>query len=123
MNAWDDLQKYLNPAEKVESVIFGPWGWGRAPYKTEQEWELGFFEPDPPPIPFDKRGILMTAEQAAPLMQTWSFNGGYGSPECYAVYIWTSHRVIWVTQYDGATSLDSAPRNPIACMPDMPGGG
>ena len=55
-------------------------------------------------------------------MQGWSFNGGYGSPACYAVRVWTNLRVFWVTQYDGATCLDSARRNPSDEMPDMPGG-
>jgi len=116
MSAYGDLMDKLDAEESVEAIAFGNWGW------DWEDGEPGYGEPDPPPVPFDKRGIILSLEEARPLMQTWSFYGGYGSPECYAVYIWTNERVIWVTQYDGATMLSSAPRNPIACMPVMPGG-
>ena len=55
-------------------------------------------------------------------MEGWSFLGGHGSPECYAAYIYTNQRVIFVCQYDGLTSLEGIPARPIACMPTMPGG-
>lgn len=110
MNAYEDLQNYLEENETVEAIVFGPWGW------------YGYCEPEPPPVPPDKRGQILTLEEAKPFMQDWSFYGGYGAPECYAVYIWTDQRIIWVTQYDGSTGLNSAPRNPQAVMPDMPGG-
>ncbi|HEX8106676.1 MAG TPA: hypothetical protein VF516_03060, partial [Kofleriaceae bacterium] len=86
------------------------------------KWEVGYSEPDPTPVPTDKRGIVLTLEEAAPMMESWAFYGGFGAPDCYAVRIWTNKRVIWVTQYDGATSLDSALRHPSPCVPDMPGG-
>lgn len=121
MNAWQELKKYLEPGETVEAIVFGPWGWGSAPTEGEA-WEPGYGEPEPPPVPFEKRGIVLKPEEAEPFMQTWKFSGGYGSPECYAVRIWTDRRILWVTQYDGATGLDSSMRNPFAHMPDMPGG-
>ena len=110
MSAWDDLVEYLNEGEVIESVSFGPWGWD------------GFGEPEDKPVPKEKQGVPMPPSEAQPLMQSWSFYGGYGSPDCYAVNVWTNSRVIWVTQYDGATGLDSAPRNPSENVPDMPGG-
>lgn len=110
-SAYENLMDELKDGEQVESIVFGDWGWG------------GFHEDYiPDPIPKDKRGKLMTLGEARPLMQSWSFYGGYGAPLCYAVYIWTNERVIWVTQYDGRTSLNSAPRNPVDCIPEMPGG-
>jgi hypothetical protein len=108
MSAYNDLLEYLEPDEKVEALVFGEYGWG------------GYGE-GADPIG-EKRGTVLTLEEAEPLMQSWSFYGGYGSPDCYATYIWTNQRVIWVTQYDGSTRLSSAPRNPVACIPDMPGG-
>jgi len=68
------------------------------------------------------RRKVLTLEQAKPYMKGWSFNNGYGAPECYAVRIWTNLRVFWVTQYDGATQLNNTLRNPVDCVPDMPGG-
>lgn len=109
--AYKELMSNLEDGEQVEAIVFGEYGWG------------GFGEDEiSDPIPKDKRGKLFTLEEARPLMQSWSFYGGYGSPDCYATYIWTNKRIIWVTQYDGITKLDSAPRNPIDCIPDMPGG-
>ena len=109
MNAYEDLLEHLHEGETIEAIVFGEWGWGS--YGEESVV-----------VPKDKQGVLLTPEEAKPMMAGWSFNGGYGSPECYAVNVWTNKRVIWVTQYDGSTCLDSAPRNPIAHIPDMPGG-
>lgn len=106
-----DVIEYLKPGETVEAVVFGPYGWNG--YGQEQVIA---------PIPESKQGIVLTWDEARPMMQTWTFYGGYGSPDCYAVTIWTNERVIWVTQYDGSTQLDSAPRTPVPHIPYMPGG-
>lgn len=121
-NAYEELIAKLADGEKIEKIIFGPWSWGTAPSHPEDKWELGYGEPDPPPVPFDLRGKLLDIDVARPLMSKWSFDGGYGAPDCYAIFAWSNLRVFWVTQYDGSTSLDSAPRNPETCMPGMPGG-
>lgn len=119
-SAWDELKELLEPGEKVKKVVFGPWGWSSE--HEIQGGKLGFHEPDPPPIPLEVRGKLLGPRAAQKYMRGWSFYGGFGAPECYATYIWTSQRVIWVTQYDGATGLNWAPRDPTECIPDMPGG-
>lgn len=110
MNAYTELLEELRDDEVVESIVFGEWGWG------------GFLEPEDNKILPENQGVLLTLDQAKPLMQDWSFHGGYGSPECYATYIWTNKRVMWVTQYDGSTTLSSMPRNPEPGMPYMSGG-
>ena len=120
MSAWTDLQGELQEGEVVEVIVFGPWGWGIPP-RDNENWEPGFLEPDETPIPFNMRGQMLTPSEARPMMQSWGFYGGFGSPACYATYIWTNQRVLFVTQYDGATSLDSVPRSPLSVMPDMPG--
>lgn len=109
MNACDDLMEFLEPDETVSNIVFGNWGWNG--YREDTVF-----------VPADKRGILLDLEEAKPMMDGWTFFCGYGAPQCYAANIWTNKRVIWVTQYDGSTRLDSAPRNPVAHMPDMPGG-
>ena len=109
-DAYPELMQFLEDGETVEALVFGDWGWG------------GYHEPEPPPVPQGKKGKLLSLEEARPLMAGWTFYCGYGAPECYAVNIWTNKRVIWVTQYDGSTTLNSAPRNPTAALPDMPGG-
>ena len=69
---------------------------------------------------------ILRPDEAAPHMNSWSLLGGFGNPKSYAMTAWTNHRVIWVTQYDGSTSLDSAPlRPPLFAQPfrcRMPGG-
>ena len=121
LNAFDELTKELHEGESIEAIVFGAWGWGRVP-KQNESWQPAYDEPEPPPVPFDRRGKLLTADEAKPLMVGWSFFGGFGSPRCYAVHVWTNQRVLWVTQYDGSTDLNSMPRHPAAVIPDMPGG-
>jgi hypothetical protein len=108
MSAYDELVSFLEEGEAVEAIVFGEFGWGG-----------GYGEPAPQPVPKDKQGIIMSLEEARPMMQSWSFRGGFGAPDCYAVYAWTSSRVIWVHEYDGATRLSSAPRSPTICKPEM----
>lgn len=103
-----DLKEYLEQDEVVEALVFGDWG--RGGYGEKEVF-----------VPLDKKGVVLTFDEAMPYMHGWSFYGGLGAAKCYAVRIWTNKRVIWVTQYDGSTILDSAPRNPIAHVPDMPG--
>lgn len=52
----------------------------------------------------------------------YEFHSGYGAPGCQAIYAWTQDRVIFVSQYDGATSIRSIPRSPCDEEPIMPGG-
>ena len=108
--AYEDLKEKLRPDEVVEAIVFGSWGWD------------GYGEPENKPVPEEKQGVVLTLEEAEPMMQTWSFYGGYGAPECYAVNVWTNQRILWVTEYDGSTCLDSATRNPKEGKPYMPGG-
>ncbi len=110
MSAQQDVEKILEPNEVVEAIVFGKYGWD------------GYSEPENPPVPENKQGVVLTWAEAVPFMQSWTFNGGYGAPQCYAVNIWTNKRVLWVTQYDGSTSLSDAARNPQPGLPDMPGG-
>lgn len=116
LNAMTDLRKELQEGETIEAIVFGEWGWA-----AYEPGGLGYGETRHF-VPLDKRGVILSAEEAEPFMAGWSFNGGYGSPDCYAVNVWTDRRVLWVTQYYGSTRLSSAPRNPVAHMPDMPGG-
>ena len=124
MNAYEDVVEFLREGEKVEAIVFGAWGWGSEPEEGDL-WEFGYKEPGEddgvPLVPFGLRGRMMSLSKAKPYMEGWSFYGGHGAPECYAVYIWTDQRVIWVTQYDGSTMLDDAPRNPQSVLPEMPG--
>lgn len=109
MSAKDDILKELEDGEEIEAVVFGNWGW------------KGQDEPEPPIVPDDKKGTILSWKEAQPYLIGWDANGGYGPVECYAIYVWTNKRVLWITQYGGATDLDSAPRNPTNIVPVMTG--
>lgn len=68
-----------------------------------------------------RKGEVLPWSEAAPLLD-FAYDGGYGAPDCPAVYAWTDTAVLLVVQYDGSTSVESVPRHPIACLPEMPGG-
>lgn len=108
-DAFIELLDYMKEGEIPEHIVFGEWGWGG--FREEHEF-----------VPIEIQGKVMKFEDAKPYMKGWTFDCGYGSPECYAIRLWTNKRVIWVTQYDGSTCLDSAYRNPTDHIPDMPGG-
>lgn len=95
--------------EKIEAIVIGKMGWGdygkdRVPNYDQM-----------------KKNEILSWEEAAPFLD-YSYSTGYGAPECNAIVAWTSTRVIYVSQYDGSTSIESVPRNPTAHEPRMPGG-
>lgn len=109
-DAYQQLTEALVKGEVIEGICFGEWGWS------------GYREPKPSIIPRDKQGIVLSKEEAKPLMKGWSLYSDFGAPMAYAMYVWTNKQVVWITQYDGSTALSSMPRNPTDCEVKMPGG-
>jgi hypothetical protein len=95
--------------EEIVAVVIGEMGWG----EYGSEGVSGYA--------YHPRGVVLTWGEAAPLLD-YEFDDGYGAPNCEAVYAWTVSRAIFVSQYDGSTSPQWMPRNPVACKPEMPGG-
>ena len=58
-NAYTELMEYLEPNEIVEAIVFGAWGWRSSP-TNDDDWEPGYCEPDPTPVPFDMRGKILS---------------------------------------------------------------
>ena len=108
LNAYDELMEELEGGEIVDGIVFGNYG------------NSGYGEPEPNPVPEELKGKLLKPEEAKPYMDGWSFYSDVGAVECYATYIWTNKRVMWITQYDGATNLDSMPRNPCDIISAYP---
>ena len=68
----------------------------------------------------DSRDILLSYlniplswETAAPLLD-YTYDSGFGSQDCHSLYIYTPNNVYYIHEYDGATSVESIPRNPSA---------
>lgn len=57
-------------------------------------------------------GTLCSREVTLEVMN-YEHNSSYGSQECHSIVAWTPNYVIYVHEYDGATSLEHQPRNPI----------
>ena len=96
-------------SESIEAVVIGEMGWGK--YKSETV--PGYVD--------HPRGKVLSWAEARPLLN-YNFNDGYGAPGCEAIYVWTTMKVMFISQYDGSVSLNWIPRNPIDVMPSMPGG-
>lgn len=93
--------------EKIEAVVIGR----RAndySFWTENP-------PKPPPTPISWK----TARQRL----DYDYDDGFGGAACHAIAVYTSTRIILVSQYDGSTSLFEVQRHPVAHWPPMPGGG
>lgn len=95
--------------EPIEGVVIGEMGWGD--YGSESV--PGYSE--------QPRNKLISWDEAKKYLD-YEFDSGFGAAECNAIYAWTTSRVLYVSQYDGATAINSLPRNPADCKPEMPGG-
>lgn len=95
--------------EPIYAVVIGAFGWG------------GFHEDTAQQIPGTQQEHVLNWDEASELID-YEFDSGYGAPSCHAVYVWTATKVMWITQYDGATSLSSMPRHPMDGPVEMPGG-
>lgn len=95
--------------ETVEAVVIGEMGWGN--YGSD-----GVPNYDQQP-----RCKVLTWEEALPWID-YDFDSGYGAPSCNAIHAWTASKVMFVSQYDGATKIHSVPRNPSDSKPKMPDG-
>jgi hypothetical protein len=83
-------------AEPILAIAVGPkrGGWS---FDNESDHDLGN-EP-------------VDWERAKPVL-SYSYDTGYGGQDCHDFWAWTPTRVLFVHEYDGATSIASAPRNP-----------
>lgn len=90
--------------EPVEGVVIGKFGWGHEDRAVAVE------------------GKVISWGEARPLLD-YIYDDGFGGADCHAIWLWTPTRVMFVSEYDGSTTLTWVPRNPIDGKPGMPGGG
>jgi hypothetical protein len=67
-------------------------------------------------LPEPVSGRTLSWEEAGPILD-YEYDDGFGGAECHAIYAWTENRVLFVSEYDGATSVQWLPRHPIDCVP------
>jgi hypothetical protein len=94
--------------EPIEAIVIGEMGWSNYNEKGKPNWK-------------DIKGKLLPWHDAIPYLD-YEYDTGFGAPDCQAINAWTASKVIFVIQYDGATMIESVPRNPIPHIPEMPGG-
>lgn len=104
----DDIEKAAGD-EPILHVAIGGMGWP----------EYGADERHAPALA--RKGDLLPWAEARPLL-AFEYDCGHGAPDCMAIYAWTESQVLYVVQYDGATGVESLPRHPMLCVPEMPGG-
>lgn len=122
MSAREDIMKFAD-GEQIHGIVFGAWGWGSLPLHKDEDGNPEYeYDEVTPPIPEGFRGRVLSWVDAQPFLENWSCYGGYGAPSCYAITVWTESRVLFITQYDGSTRLNSVFRDPTDHYPHMPGG-
>ena len=112
MNSFADNILAEANGEDIESVVIGAFGYGKGWHAPDTEQV----------IPREKMGVALPWAGASVLLD-YEYYTGFGAPNCHAVWAWTASRVIFVSTYDGSTSVTSVPRNPRDGTPSMPGGG
>lgn len=95
--------------EPIQAVVIGKTRWYDYGKENIPTWDK------------QPRGKVISWEKAKEFLD-YQFNSGFGAPGCNAIYAWTKSKVIFVSQYDGSTSIEWVPRDPIECNPEMPGG-
>lgn len=102
---WKEIVDYAR-GEKIEAAIIGS--------------ECDYGGPYVPRLRPRFLNVVLTPRRAKELL---SYKGGClnGAVSCHPVYIYTTTRVLFVTQYDGHTTFNSVPRNPMNVKVVMPG--
>lgn len=92
-----DIEKVAG-SESIDAVVIGPRG---------DRW----FDEEPK----EPQTVLSWNEARSQL--DYRYDDGFGGAECHRIYAWTRTRVLFVSEYDGATTVMSVPRNPEASKP------
>lgn len=98
MPAYDQLISAFEGGEVLQSIVFSPWSAVRGEPTVK--------------IPKELFGVVLTEEQAKPLMSWWSIEGGFGTAKVYPFYAYTNKRVFFVKEFGGSTTLHSIPLDP-----------
>lgn len=106
----EDIEE-VAAGEPIEAITVAPFGHHYGPEERER---------DDKGLP---RAVWNTAYPWAALRPflDYQYDTGYGGMDCHSIVAWTASQVIFVHEYDGSTSVVSAPRNPGDFEPDDSG--
>lgn len=93
--------------ESILKIVIGPFGWHDE-------------DPSDRIVPTNRKNIPISWEEAKPLLG-YDYDRGYGGQDCHSIFAWTKNYILFVHEYDGATSINRIPRNPIKCIPEADG--
>lgn len=96
--------------ETIEAITLASTGWERS---DEDRYSARRKAPS-------KFGELLSWDEARPMLD-YDYARGFGGEDCDAIWAWTESRVIFVHEYDGATSVNWLPRHPQVGSPSMSG--
>lgn len=99
--------------ETIESVVIGAF----SGYEWSDEQHA-----DEKGVPPSQRHVVLSWKETRPLLD-YTYDTGYGGADCHAIWAWTHTHIVFVSEYDGSTTVVSVPRNPQPGNPAMPGGG
>lgn len=68
-------------------------------------------------INFQGKGKILKWDEKTKEILNREFCDDYGTPEGYAVYIWSKNYIMVIEEYDGKTFPVILPRNPINVIP------
>lgn len=110
MSAYERICEYLQDDETPEAIVFGKWQSCSDDLKC---------------IPYNVIGKIIkikSLDVVKKYLVKWDIVDEYGANDVYSFYLWTNKRVIFIVVYDGATWLESVPRNPEDVLPKIFGG-
>lgn len=91
--------------EQIETIVIG-------------KHDLDEFSYDPPVDrrPEHARDKMLDRTTGLAILDA-EFNNGYGGASCFPMYAWSANHFFTISEYDGATGLNTWPRHPIDCQP------
>lgn len=105
--------------EPIEKIVIGRFGWSGGDGSDEEAYGFGEDEgKSRKPIPWALKETPIDWNQVESYLD-YNYSSGYGSPDCHAIYAYTANKIIFVSTYDGSTSVEWIPRNPVDCLPEM----
>lgn len=111
--ALDELLEELKPGETIEYVVFDKHTLSESRGPNGEDF-----------IPEDLIGVRLSFEECKKYFYGWNIiNDFYGEEEVVPFFAWTPKRLLFIGIYDGATWLESIPRNPCDVVPFTVGGG